>query len=42
MFYRAYRDPVLVVNSAEAADVLLDKRGAVYSSRPRRTMTREL
>ena len=42
MFYRAYRNPVLVVNSAQVADALLEKRGAVYSSRPRRTMTREL
>ncbi|KAG6847485.1 hypothetical protein H0H93_007829, partial [Arthromyces matolae] len=33
---------MLVVNSADAAQELLDKRGAIYSSRPVRTMQAEL
>lgn len=42
VFYYAFGSPVAVINSAKVADDLLDKRGAVYSSRPLRTMSREL
>lgn len=35
-------NPIIVLNSAEAADMLLDKRGNKYSSRPERTMVYEL
>jgi hypothetical protein len=33
-----FGNPVIVLNSAEAANILLDKRGHKYSSRPPRTM----
>lgn len=42
IFYRIYGNPVLIINSAKIADDLLDKRGVIYSSRPARTMTRDL
>lgn len=42
VFYYAYGNPIVVLNSAKVADELLDKRGAIYSSRPVRTMLREL
>ncbi|ETW82115.1 cytochrome P450 monooxygenase 109, partial [Heterobasidion irregulare TC 32-1] len=31
-------EPLLIINSAKVADDLLEKRGAIYSSRPMRTM----
>ena len=34
--------PVVVLNSAEAATELMDQRSAIYSSRPRFAMLREL
>ena len=42
MYYRAFGNSVVIVNSAKVADDLLEKRGAIYSSRPARTMLREL
>ncbi|KIM81632.1 hypothetical protein PILCRDRAFT_787464 [Piloderma croceum F 1598] len=37
-----YGNPIVVLNTAEAANLLLDKRSNKYSSRPRRTMLNEL
>ncbi|KAF9494670.1 cytochrome P450 [Pleurotus eryngii] len=42
VFLNIFRNPVLVLNSAEAAQDLLEKRSAIYSSRPVRTMQAEL
>ncbi|KAE9379689.1 cytochrome P450 [Stipitochalara longipes BDJ] len=35
LYLKQYRTPVIVLNSVKAADELLSKRGANYSSRPR-------
>jgi hypothetical protein len=37
-----FGNPIIILNTAEAADLLLDKRGNKYSSRPQRTMIYEL
>ncbi|KAG6915074.1 hypothetical protein DXG01_013569 [Tephrocybe rancida] len=42
IFLDVFRNPILVLNSAEATQDLLEKRGAIYSSRPVRTMQAEL
>ncbi|KAG6810412.1 hypothetical protein H0H92_011973 [Tricholoma furcatifolium] len=42
VFFNIFRNPMLVVSSTEVAQELLDKRGAIYSSRPLRTMQSEL
>ncbi|THH12717.1 hypothetical protein EW146_g7437 [Bondarzewia mesenterica] len=38
IYIYAFGNPILVLNSAKAAEELLDKRGSIYSSRPVRTM----
>ena len=35
LYFKNYQTPVIVLNSVKAADELLSKRGANYSSRPR-------
>ncbi|KAF8183898.1 cytochrome P450 [Mycena galopus ATCC 62051] len=42
IYVNVFRNPVLVVNSAEAAFDLLEKKSAIYSSRPIRTMQAEV
>ncbi|THH04250.1 hypothetical protein EW146_g10227 [Bondarzewia mesenterica] len=42
IYIRAFGNSVIVLNSAKAADDLLDKRGAIYSSRPMRTMIEDV
>ncbi|KAJ8517792.1 hypothetical protein ONZ45_g5071 [Pleurotus djamor] len=42
IFLNVFRNPLLVLNSAEAAQDLLEKRSAIYSSRPVRTMQADL
>ncbi|KAK7030676.1 O-methylsterigmatocystin oxidoreductase [Favolaschia claudopus] len=42
IFVNVFQNPLLVVNSAEAAFDLLDKKSAIYSSRPIRTMQSEV
>ncbi|KAI0330029.1 cytochrome P450 [Cubamyces sp. BRFM 1775] len=42
LYFTALGTPLLVINSFEAARELLDRRGAVYSDRPRLVMMREL
>ncbi|KAJ7864792.1 cytochrome P450 [Mycena olivaceomarginata] len=42
IYVNVFRNPLLVVNSAEAAVDLLDKKSAIYSSRPIRTMQAEV
>lgn len=42
MFLRAFGYSVLVLNSPEAVSDLLDKRGHIYSHRPRFVMAGEL
>jgi len=37
-----FGNPIVVLNTAEAANLLLDKRSNKYSSRPRRIMLNEL
>lgn len=41
-FYYAFGSPVAIINSRKVADDLLEKRGAIYSSRPTRTMMGDL
>ncbi|THH03858.1 hypothetical protein EW146_g10328 [Bondarzewia mesenterica] len=42
IYMRAFGNSVMVLNSAKVADDLLDKRGAIYSSRPERAMVRDV
>ncbi|KAI0068332.1 cytochrome P450 [Artomyces pyxidatus] len=42
IYIHAVGNPILVLNSRKAIYDLLETRSAIYSSRPRRTMTREL
>ncbi|KAK7013825.1 O-methylsterigmatocystin oxidoreductase [Favolaschia claudopus] len=42
IYVNVFRNPVLVLNSAEAAMDLLDRKSAIYSSRPVRTMQTEV
>ncbi|KAI0654156.1 cytochrome P450 [Cubamyces menziesii] len=42
LYFTVLGTPLLVINSFEAARELLDKRGAVYSDRPRLVMIKEL
>ncbi|KAJ6493612.1 cytochrome P450 [Mycena vitilis] len=42
IYINVFRNPLLVVNSAEAAFDLLEKKSAIYSSRPVRTMQAEV
>lgn len=42
IFIRVLGGPVLVLNSLEVANDLLDKRGGIYSSRPDGVMLRKL
>jgi hypothetical protein len=42
IYINAFRNPIIVLNTAEAASQLLDKRSNKYSSRPVRTMASEL
>jgi len=42
IFLNVFKNPILVLNSVEATQDLLDKKGAIYSSRPVRTMQADL
>jgi cytochrome P450 len=42
IYIYTFGNPIIVLNTAEAADELLDKRGNIYSSKPVRTMVYEL
>lgn len=42
LYFTALGTPLLVINSFEVAHELLDKKGALYSSRPRLVMIKEL
>ncbi|KAI0365451.1 cytochrome P450 [Pilatotrama ljubarskyi] len=42
LYFTAFGTPLLVLNSFETAHELLDKRGALYSDRPRFVMVKEL
>jgi len=42
IYIYTFGNPIIVLNTAEAANQLLDKRGNIYSSRPLRTMLGEL
>jgi hypothetical protein len=42
IYIHIFGNPLLVLNSAEAVNDLFEKRGAIYSSRPVRTMISEL
>lgn len=42
VYYNVLGSHLLVINSFEAARDLLDKKGALYSSRPRLVMIKEL
>ncbi|KAJ7103762.1 cytochrome P450 [Mycena epipterygia] len=42
IYVNVFRNPLLIVNSAEAAFDLLEKKSAIYSSRPIRTMQAEV
>ncbi|KAF9240868.1 cytochrome P450 [Melanogaster broomeanus] len=42
IYLRVFGNPILVINSAEVADDLLERRSRIYSSRPVRTMVVEL
>ncbi|KAF7356658.1 O-methylsterigmatocystin oxidoreductase [Mycena venus] len=42
IYINVFRNPLLVVNSAEAAFDLLEKKSSIYSSRPVRTMQAEV
>ncbi|KAJ7056727.1 cytochrome P450 [Mycena amicta] len=42
IFLDVLRNPILVLNSVEAAQDLLEKRGAIYSSRPVRVMLKDV
>jgi len=42
IYIYAFGNPIIVLNTAEAANQLLDKRSDIYSSRPLRTMVGEL
>nr|BED43005.1 cytochrome P450 monooxygenase [Trametes versicolor] len=42
LYFTVLGTPLLVINSFEAARELLDKKGALYSSRPRLVMIKEL
>lgn len=42
MFFKVFQSPAIVLNSIDAARDLLDKRGSIYSARPRLVMLSEL
>ena len=42
MYAKFFNRPVVVINSQKIARDLLDKRGGIYSSRPRLVMLREM
>ncbi|KAJ6569702.1 cytochrome P450 [Mycena sp. CBHHK59/15] len=42
IYVNVFRNPILIVNSAEAAQDLLETKSAIYSSRPVRTMQSEV
>ncbi|KAF7302033.1 O-methylsterigmatocystin oxidoreductase [Mycena indigotica] len=42
IYVNVFRNPILIINSQEAAFDLLEKRSAIYSSRPVRTMQTEI
>ena len=42
MYFDVLGTPLLSINSYEAASDLLDKKGAIYSDRPRMPMIKEL
>jgi hypothetical protein len=42
IYIYTFGNPIIVINTAEAADQLLDKRGNKYSSKPVRTMISDL
>ncbi|KAI0734030.1 cytochrome P450 [Fomitopsis betulina] len=42
VFVKFFQQPVIILNSAKAAIDLMEKRGAIYSGRPRLTYMREL
>ncbi|KAJ3554446.1 hypothetical protein NM688_g3107 [Phlebia brevispora] len=42
VFLKVFGNPMVVINSFRAANELLDKKGAIYSSRPRLVMINEL
>jgi hypothetical protein len=42
IFLNVLRNPILVINSLEAAQDLLEKRSAIYSSRPIRVMQKDV
>lgn len=37
-----FRNPIIILNSADAINDLFEKRSAIYSSRPVRTMVNDL
>jgi len=42
IYLRVFGNPIMVINSFEVAEELLEKRSSIYSSRPTRTMVVEL
>jgi hypothetical protein len=42
IYIYTFGNPIVILNTAQAADTLLDKRGNQYSSRPQRPMIYEL
>ncbi|EMD42231.1 hypothetical protein CERSUDRAFT_110763 [Gelatoporia subvermispora B] len=42
IYIRVFGNPIIILNSARAADDLLNKRSGIYSSRPVRTMVYDL
>jgi hypothetical protein len=42
IYINKFGNPIIVLNTVEATNELLDKRSSKYSSRPRRTMFDEL
>jgi len=42
IYIYTFGNPIIILNTAEAADELIKKRGDRYSSRPHRTMFSEL
>ena len=42
IYIHIFGNPILILNSAKVTDDLLEKRGTIYSSRPRRVMLQEL
>ena len=42
IYLRVFGNPIMVINSSEVAEELLEKRSSIYSSRPVRTMVTEL